>query len=101
MAVELAVVHHEFSVDPLRWFADFAMEEHWHSADAVHHQLLGLIWYICGTGDQLNLGGLAATQELARQIQEYIDSYSGLDNMSWSNSRFDSGSQRAGETLED
>ena len=51
-------MHHKLAVDPLRWFADFAMEKHWHSSDAVHQQLQGLIqiWYNAGTYDQLNLG---------------------------------------------
>ena len=35
-AVELAALHHELAVDPVRWFADFAMKEHWHSSDAVN-----------------------------------------------------------------
>ena len=34
-AVELAALHHELAVDPLRWFAVFAMEKHWSSSDAV------------------------------------------------------------------
>ena len=34
-AVELAALHQERAVDPLRWFADFAMQKHWHSSDAV------------------------------------------------------------------
>ena len=42
-AVELAVLHHELAVDPLRWFADIAMQKHWHSSDAVDQQLQGLI----------------------------------------------------------
>ena len=56
--VELAAVHHELAVDSLLCFADFAMDKHWRSTDAVHLQLQGLIeiWCICGTDDQLNLG---------------------------------------------
>ena len=34
-AVELAVLHHELAVNPLRWFADFAMEKLKHSSDAA------------------------------------------------------------------
>ena len=50
-AVELAALHFELAVDPLRWFADFAMEKHWHSSDAVYLQLQGLIQisYTAGT----------------------------------------------------
>ena len=29
-AVDFAVLHHELAVDPLRWFADFAMKKKWH-----------------------------------------------------------------------
>ena len=52
IAVELAAVHHELSVDPLRWFADFATEKHCQfSSDAVYQQLQGPIqiwhrWYV-------------------------------------------------------
>ena len=35
-AVKLAVVHHEFAVDPLRRFFVFAMDNHWHSSNAVY-----------------------------------------------------------------
>ena len=42
---------------------------------------------------------MAAIKELARKIQGYIDSYGDSDNVSWSGSRFDSGSQRAGDAL--
>ena len=54
-AVELAALHHELAVDPLRWFANFAMEKHWHSSDAVHRhfQVLIRIWYTDETYDQL------------------------------------------------
>ena len=34
-AVELAALHDELAVDPLCWFADFSVEKHWHSSDAV------------------------------------------------------------------
>ena len=46
-AVELAALHHDLAVVPLRWFAAFTMKEHWHSSDAVFHYLLWLIqiWY--------------------------------------------------------
>ena len=79
-AVKLAALHHELAVDPLRWFADFAMEKHWHSSDAAYQQLQGLIkiWYTAGTFDQLNLGGVAAVEELARQVQSCVDAYSDL-----------------------
>ena len=62
-----------------------------------YQQLQGLIqiWNTTGTYDQLNLGGVAAMEELARQIQGNIDSRSDLDNVSWSDVRLDSGSQRA------
>ena len=74
-SVELAASHHELAVDPLRWFADFAMGKHWHSLDASFKQLQGLIqiWFIAGTYDQLNLRGVAAMEELARQIWSCVD----------------------------
>ena len=34
-SVELAASHHEVAVDPLRWFADFAMGKHWHSVGCL------------------------------------------------------------------
>ena len=34
-AFELAALHHELAMDPLRWFAGFLAETHWHS----HQQL--------------------------------------------------------------
>ena len=42
-AVELAVLHHELAVDPLRWFSDVvAVKKHWHSlSDAVFQQFAG------------------------------------------------------------
>ena len=100
-AVELAVLHHELAVDPLRWFADFAVEKHWHSLDAENQQLQGLIhiWYTAGTYDQLNLGGVAAMEELARQIQSHVDPYSDPDNVSRADSRFYAGLRRAGDAL--
>ena len=66
IAVELAALHHELAVDPLRWFADFAGERHWHSSDAVyqHFQDLIRIWYTDGTYDQLI--GVATMEELDR-----------------------------------
>ena len=41
----------------------------------MYQQLQGLIqmWYIAGTYDQLNLGGVAAMEELARQIKSFVD----------------------------
>ena len=35
-AVELVALHHAVAVDPLHWFADFAMEKQWFSPDAVY-----------------------------------------------------------------
>ena len=62
-AVELAAVHHELAVDPLRWFSGFG-RENWHSTTAVFQQLQVLIQmgYTTGTYDQLNLGGIAAME---------------------------------------
>ena len=93
-------MHHELAVESLLWFVDFAMEKHCRSSDAVQQQLLELIpiRYIYGTYGQLNLGGVADFKELARQIQVFIDPYSDPDNVSLSDSRFDSGSQEL-ETL--
>ena len=56
--VELAALHHDLAVDPLREFAGFAMEQHWHTSDAVYQQVQGLIqiWCTAGTYDQMNLG---------------------------------------------
>ena len=84
-AVELAALHRELAVDPLRWISDFAAEKHWHSSDAVYQQLQRLIqmWSTYGTYDQLNLGGVAAMEELTRQIQSYVDAFSDPDNTSW------------------
>ena len=46
--VELAALRHELAVDPVRSFADFAMEEHWHSSDAFFQPSQRLI-RICST----------------------------------------------------
>ena len=91
-AVELAALHHELAVDPLRWFADFAMEKPLHSSDTVyqHFQELLRIWYTSGAYDPVNFGGVAAMEELA-----IIDP----DNVSWADSRFYTGSRRAGDVL--
>ena len=77
------------------------MEKYWRSSDAAHRQLQGLIqvWSSDGTYDQLNLGVVTATKELARQIQSHVNAYSDLDHVSWCDSRFDTGSRRAGDTL--
>ena len=89
-------MHHEIAVDSLLWF-DYAKEKHSRSLPFTSS------CRICSKSgdsyDQLNLGCLAAIQQFARQIQDYVDSYCALDNVSWSDSRFDSGSQRAGDTL--
>ena len=61
IAVELGALHHEL-VDPLRWCADFVAEKHWH----WHFS------YTSGTYDQLFLRGVAAMEELARQIWSYV-----------------------------
>ena len=47
----------------------FAMGKHWHSSDAVYLQLQRLIqiWCTAGTYDHLNLGGVAAVEEVATQ----------------------------------
>ena len=73
-AVEVAALHHELVVRPLLWFADFAMEKHWQSSDAVYQQLQGLTqtWHTADTYDHLNLGTVAVFQELASQIQSYV-----------------------------
>ena len=47
--------------------------------------------------DQLKLSGMAATKELARQIQSYVGACSDPDNVSWSDSRFFTDSHRAGD----
>ena len=59
--VELAALHYELAVEPLRWFADFAMDKLWLSWGAVclHFQELIRTWYTDGTYDQLNLGGVS------------------------------------------
>ena len=100
-AVGLAALHHLLAVDALRWFADFAMEKHWHSSDAVYQQLQGLIqiWYTAGTYDQSNLGSVAAVEELARQIESSVDAWNDRDNVRSSDSRFYTGSRRAGDAL--
>ena len=38
-------------------------------------------------------------EDLARQIQSYVDAYSDPNNVSWADSRFYTGSQRAGGAL--
>ena len=38
-------------------------------------------------------------EELARQVQSYVDAYSDPDNVSWTDSRFYAGSRRAGGAL--
>ena len=87
-AVEPAALHHELAarLTHLRWSADFAMEEHWHSSDAVyqHFQRLIRIWYTDGTCDHLNFGGVAAMEELARRIRIYVDVLSDSGNVIWS-----------------
>ena len=96
-AVELAALHYELAVDPLRWFADFAMAfigcrlPALSGADPnlVHQQ----------TYDQLNFGGVATVEELARQILICVDASSDPGNVSGSDSRFYIGSQRAGDAL--
>ena len=102
-AVELAALHHKLAVDPLRWLADTAMEKHWHSflRCRIPEQLQGLIqiWNTAGTYGQLNLGGVAAMEEPARQIQCYFDANCDSDNVSWADSRFATGSRRVGDAL--
>ena len=88
----LAATHFpELAVDPLTWFATFEMEKYWRSSDEDHTELQGLIqfWSSDGTYDQLNLGGVAALNELARQIQSFVDAYSDPDHVNWSDSRSD------------
>ena len=63
--VEVAALHHELAVDTLRWFSYFA------ASDAINQGLIQ-IWYTAGTGNQLNLGGVAAMEELARQIRSHV-----------------------------
>ena len=46
--VELGALHHELSVDPPMWCADFAVEKHWHLTDVDLRQVQGLI-QICHT----------------------------------------------------
>ena len=70
-AVALAALHHELAVDPLRWWIQ--------------------LWYTAGTYDQL--------PPWRRQIQSYIDAYSDHDNVSLADSRFHTGSRRAGDAL--
>ena len=90
---DITALHHQLAVDPLCWFADFAMEKHWHSSDAGYQQLqeLNRIRYTDGTYIHMNLGVVAAMEELARQIQ------SDLQRESYS--RFYTGSHRAGDAL--
>ena len=85
-------------MDLLRWFADVGMAKRWHSSDAVCQQLQELIqiWYAAGTYDQLYLGGVAAMEEPARQIQGCVDAHSDPDHMSWADSRYYTGFRRAG-----
>ena len=89
-AVELTALVRELAVDPLRWFDDFVMEKTLAffgcripavaraDANLVHRWL----------DDQLNLGGVAALEELARQIQSYVHACSDPDNVSWADSYF-------------
>ena len=101
LTIELAALHHELAEDPRRWFAAFTMEEHWHPSDAVYHHLQGVfrIWCSDGTYDMLNLGGVSALDDLARQILIYVDVSSDPGGVSWTVSRFYTGSHRAGDAL--
>ena len=98
-AVALDALHFVLSVDSLLWCADFAVGKHWHSSDAVDQQVQGMIQicYTVCTCDQLNLGGVAAVEELARQIRIYVVVCGDPGNMSWSDSRFHTESNRAGD----
>ena len=49
-AVELAALHHEPAVDPLRWFSGFVAGKQWHSSDAVFQRLRELIHISCTAG---------------------------------------------------
>ena len=73
----------------------------WHSSDAVYQHVQELIRtsYTNGTYDQLNFGGVATVEELARQILICVDATSGPGNVSVSDSRFYIGSKRAGDAL--
>ena len=51
------------------------------------------------TCDQLNLGGVAAVEDLERQIPIYVDVSSDLGSVSWSDSRCYTGSHRVGDAL--
>ena len=57
-------MHPKLAVDPLLWFANFAMEKYWRSSAAVHQQLQGLIqiWYICAEVRTVNFGTMITTQ---------------------------------------
>ena len=59
-AADLAAFRRAFTLDPLPWFSDFAMELHWFVSDAVCRRVerLVLIWNAGGACDQLLLGGL-------------------------------------------
>ena len=95
----VTALHQELTVDPLRWISESAAEKHWHSLDAVYQQmqLLIQIWSTAGAYDQF--WRVAAMEELARQMQSSVDAYNDPDNVSWSDSRFYTGSRRAGDAL--
>ena len=71
-AVELSALHHELAVDPLRWFDDFEMENTGIRRMPYTSSCKG--WSTsgnAGTYDQSNWGGVAAMEELAKQIQSW------------------------------
>ena len=76
-------------MDPLRWFADFALEKHRHSSDAEKP------------------AAARADLDLVRRWnvrpiefgRRFVDANSGPNDVSWADSRFYTGSRRAGDAL--
>ena len=81
------------------WLAQWLRDRRLESTDRVAHELrvLGETLQAAGSYDQLNLGGVAAFEIVARRVQLITEAYSNPQKPDWDTTKFFSGRGGAGQ----
>ena len=79
--------------DPRLWLERWLREKHLESSDRVAHELRLLtdVLFLAGSIDQLNMGGLHASEAVARRIAAIVEAYATPGRPTWEHARFYSG----------
>ena len=90
--------------NPRLWFEQFTRSKALTGADRVYHEVrvISECFYVAGTFDQVNLGGLVLLEVLARRLQAIIDAHSGPPGIkpSWEAARLFAGQEAPDDAVD-